>query len=198
EISDDQVAFPFHDYCQVSQSAIYLGLPDELIGLCPLQFDNTWRNADDFMDRTGLPAMVTEFGDTDPEVLSGTLSRADERFVGWQYWHYSSVAGPGSGEDPFTGKVGNQLVRTYPQATAGTPVDMEFDPDTGDYHYTYTPDRGSGPTEIYGSDLHYPAGYTVNVDGGTVTSEPGARTVLVEDDDSGKVTVDIQAADSED
>src|SRR5699024_11732172 len=184
--------------CQVSQSAIYLGLPEELVGLCPLQFDNTWQHADDFVARTGAPAMVTEFGDNDPEVLSGTLSRADERFTGWQYWHYSSVSGDDGGDDPFTGDVGKQLVRTYPQATAGTPGEMEFDPDSGGFHYTYTPDRGHGPTEIYVSDLHYPDGYTVDVSGGHVTSETGERTVLVTADGADEVTVDIQADDSDD
>ena len=196
EISDDQVAFSFHDYCQASQSATYLGLPDAFVGMCPLQFDNTWSHADDFLDRTGIPAMVTEFGDNDPDVLSGTLSRADERFIGWQYWHYSSIDGPDAGEDPFTGDIGRQLVRTYPQATAGTPESMSFDPDTGDFSYTYRPDRGRGPTEIYVSDLHYPDGYTVDVQRGSVSGQPDARTVLVEAAGTGDVTVDIHADDS--
>lgn len=197
EIDDDQVAFSFHDYCQVSQSAIYLGLPDEFLGLCPAQFDNTWSHADEFLDRTGMPGMVTEFGDSDPDVLSGTLSRADDRFTGWQYWHYSSIDGSDS-DDPFTGAMGKQLVRTYAQATAGTPKQMSFNPDSGEFHYTYTPNRGGSPTEIYVSDLHYPDGYTVDVAGGSVTSSPNARTVTVEADGSDDVTVDIEADDSGD
>lgn len=192
-ISDEHVAFSFHDYCQVSQSAIYLGLPEELVGLCPLQFERTWSNAEAFLQRTGIPALVTEFGDIDPTVLSGTLSRADEHFIGWQYWHYDSVYGPNPEPDPFTGKVGRHLVRTYPQATAGTPVSLNFDPATGEFDYTYRPDRGHGPTEIYVSDLHYPNGYVVDVRGGTVTSEPGASVVTIKASTPGKVTVDIHA-----
>ncbi|WP_458686501.1 hypothetical protein [Nocardia tengchongensis] len=42
----------------------------------------------------------------------------DDRFIGWQYWHY----GAGRGADPFLGDIGNQLVRTYPQATSGTGI----------------------------------------------------------------------------
>ena len=190
-IGDDQVAFSFHDYCAVSQSAIYLGMPKELIGLCPLQHDRTWSNADAFTERTGVPALVTEFGDNDPVVLDHTLSRADERFTGWQYWHYESVTGPEPGEDPFLGAAGRQLVRTYPQATAGTPVSMHFDPADGDFTYTYRP-SGTAQTEVYVSDLHYPGGHAVEVTGGRVTSAPGAPIVTIEADGADQVTVDIR------
>ncbi|GAA2785963.1 cellulase family glycosylhydrolase [Saccharopolyspora taberi] len=189
-IDDEQVAFSFHDYCVASQSAIYLGMPEELIGLCPVQHDLTWGHADAFTGRTGLPALVTEFGDVDPEVLGHTLSRADDRFTGWQYWHYESITGPQPEEDPFLSEAGRQLVRTYPRATAGTPEAMDFDPATGDFRYTYRP-AGTALTEIYVSDLHYPDGYEVSVDGGEVTSAPGAPVVTVRAGGAGPVTVAV-------
>lgn len=190
-ISDERVALSFHDYCVASQAATYLGMPDELVGLCPVQHGVTWSHADAFLDRTGVPALVTEFGDGDPAVLEETLSRADDRFLGWQYWHYSSIFGPDPGTDPFTGEVGRHLVRTYPQATSGTPVSLDFDPAPGEFSYTYRPEPGPAPTEIYVSDLHYSNGYTVTAEGGRVTSPPGARTVTVRATGSSPVTVTV-------
>ncbi|WP_232376232.1 endoglycoceramidase I [Amycolatopsis aidingensis] len=191
-LADDRVAFSFHDYCIPSQAAIYLGLPEQLRALCPAQQEITWANADAFLGRTGIPALLTEFGDGDPEVLGATLEHADARFVGWQYWHYQSVSGSEPGTDPFTGELGKELVRTYPRATAGTPSELSFDPANGNFRYTYQADGGQAPTEIYVSDLHYPHGYEVSVTGGTVISEPGAPLVLVRAEQTGSVTVSIR------
>ncbi|BDC74073.1 cellulase family glycosylhydrolase [Prescottella equi] len=181
------VVFAPHDYCIPSQLAIYLGLPQALRGLCVPQQDLTWSNIDAITERANVPTVVTEFGDGDPTVLKNTLARADERFIGWQYWHF----GAGNATDPFLGEVGRKLVRTYPQATAGEPGRMIFDADNGDFAYRYTPRAATRPTEIFVSDLHYPDGYAVQVDGGQVTSAPGARIVTVVADGSGPVTVKI-------
>ncbi|MFD4181031.1 hypothetical protein [Rhodococcus sp. NPDC058514] len=148
------------------------------------------------MNRADIPTVVTEFGDGDPTVIANTLARADERFIGWHYWHYSSIFGPSGGRDPFLGDLGRQLVRTYPQATAGIPKKLRFNPDGGDFEYSYSPKASARPTEIYVSDLHYPGGYVTEVQGGRVTSAPGARTVTVEADDSAPVTVRIHRPDS--
>ncbi|MGW0325330.1 endoglycoceramidase I [Nocardia sp. NPDC003183] len=185
-ITSPNIVFSPHDYCIPSQLAIYLGLPEELRALCPPQQDRTWSNIDAFADRTDIPTMVTEFGDGDPTVLRNTTTRADERFVGWHYWHYSARDG-----DPFRGELGRELVRTYPQATAGIPDGMVFDSSTGDFAYRYRPRQASAPTEIYVSDLFHPDGYEVKVTGGRVTSAPGARIVTVEADGTDPVTVRI-------
>ncbi|MRH91427.1 cellulase family glycosylhydrolase [Nocardia sp. SYP-A9097] len=191
-ITAPNIAFAPHDYCIPSQLAIYLGLPAFLRALCPVQQDKTWGNIDSFTQRTQLPSLVTEFGDGDPTVLRNTVIRADERFVSWQYWHYASGFGAGGiRPDPFLGDIGRQLVRTYPQATAGTPGRMIFDSATGDFAYRYTPHAAAKPTEIYVSDLHYPNGYEVRVEGGTVTSAAGARVVTVEAGSALPVTVHI-------
>ncbi|SFD98080.1 endoglycosylceramidase [Actinopolyspora alba] len=194
-IAAEQVVFSFHDYCIASQAAIYLGLPEQLVGVCSAQHDTTWKNADSFVERANVPALVTEFGDSDPRVLANTLDRADSRFVGWHYWHYTSIFGPDPGDDPFRSEIGDQLVRTYPQATAGTPESMRFDATTGEFEYTYRPDPTiPKPTEIYVSDRHYESGYSVTVRGGRLTSEPGARTVTVEA--TGTETVRVRIGDS--
>lgn len=185
------IVFAPHDYCIPSQLAIYNGLPTFLRGLCPLQQGKTWGNIDSFTHRTGLPTLVTEFGDGDPTVVSNTLTNADSRFIGWHYWQYSAGSA-----DPFVGDLGHQLVRTYPQATSGTPGRMIFDPSNGDFAYRFTPRATGKPTEIYVSDVHYPNGYQARVDGGTVTSPAGARVVTVEANGSTPVTVYINRPDS--
>ncbi|RMI35383.1 endoglycoceramidase I [Nocardia stercoris] len=185
-ITSPNIGFAPHDYCVPSQLAIYLHLPLALEAFCGVQQDKTWSNVDSFTKRTGIPTLVTEFGDGDSTVLSNTTSRADERFIGWQYWAFAS------GSDPFKGTIGQQLVRTYPRATAGTPDSMIYNAANGDFAYRYLPRPSAAPTEIAVSDLAYPSGYTVQVTGGQVTSPAGAPVVTVTADGTGPVTVHIQ------
>ncbi|MFD4292219.1 cellulase family glycosylhydrolase [Rhodococcus sp. NPDC058505] len=196
-IADPNIAMSVHDYCIPSQLSIYGGVLGGATAACPVQYDTTWRNIDALRDRTDRPLLVTEFGDVDPEMLSATTSRADDRFVGWHYWHYSSRFGPTPRPDPFTGETGRQLVRTYPRATAGTPGRLQFNPDGGDFRYTYTAAASAAPTEIYTSPLHYPDGYLATVEGGEITSAPDARLVTVRATPGATVTVSIHRPDSD-
>ncbi|MEO7351443.1 MAG: hypothetical protein ABIR34_00090 [Marmoricola sp.] len=60
-----------------------------------------------------------------------------------------------------------RLVRTCPQATAGIPTRISYDPATGDFSMTYRPTPGiSSPTQIFVSPLTSPHGYDVHVTGG--------------------------------
>lgn len=196
-LTDPNIAFSVHDYCIPAEMAIHSGLPPELKALCGPQADKTWSNIDALQSRTNAPVIVSEFGNTDDSVLASTLARADQRFIGWQYWHYASIFGPLGGKDPFLGPAGRQLVRTYPQATAGTAKTLQFNPDNGDFRYVYAPGSAAKPTAIYVSTLHYPEGYVVGVDNGVVTSAPGDRVVTVEADGADPVTVRIHRPDSD-
>ncbi|WP_228787114.1 endoglycoceramidase I [Nocardia terpenica] len=191
-ITDPNIVFAPHDYCIPSQLAIYLGLPEQLRGLCPVQQDKTWSNIDSFTRRTGIPTLVDEFGDGDPTVLHNTTTRADERTIGWAYWHYQSSYGPGAPRpDPFLGAIGPELVRTYPRATAGTPTHLSYDPATGTFTYTYTPHPATKPTEIYISDIAYPHGYQAQAADATITSPPNAPTLTLEATGPTPVTIHI-------
>lgn len=183
-----------HDYCIPSQLAIYLGLPKQLTALCGPQQDLTWHHVDTVARRTHKPIVITEFGDNDASVLHNTLTRADKRFVGWMYWHYTSRYGDGPAKaDPMTGQVGRELVRTYPQAVAGRPTRMSFETKTGAFSLTYTPDPAvTAPTVVYVSDRHYPEGASVKVSGGTHRRDEDGR-VLVTAAGTGPVTVTITA-----
>lgn len=195
-LTDPNIAFSVHDYCIPAELVIYNGLPPELRALCGPQQDKTWSNIDSLQARTGRPVIVTEFGNTDVTVLNTTLQSADDRLMGWQYWQYMSIFGPRGGTDPFLGAAGGQLVRTYPQATAGDGKSLRFNAANGDFRYIYQPRQAQRPTEIYVSDRHYPAGYVVEATNATVTSAPGARIVTVEATGGGDVTVSIHRPDS--
>lgn len=173
----DNIVFSVHDYCSLSEASIYLGLPPTLKAVCDVQHDLTFLNYDNFAQRARVPALVTEFaGSDDPVIASNTLERADDRFLGWQYWHYESD----EGERQFEGEMGRQLVRTYPRATAGTPGPMSYDPATGAFRYRYTPSAAiDAPTEIYLSDLQYADGVSVEVTGACAVSAPGDPLLLL-------------------
>ncbi len=186
------IVFSFHDYCGFSELSVYSGTPAALKGGCDQQHNITYGNYDVFERRTGLPALLSEFGGTnDPAVMARTMPRVDKRFIGWQYWHYASSFGPkGAKPDPFTGDLGKQLVRTYPRATAGWPMAMTYDASNGDFAYTYATRPSPAPTEIYLSDLQYANGYRVTVRNACALSQPGDRLLKLRAQ-PGKKQVDV-------
>jgi endoglycosylceramidase len=111
--------------------------------------------------------------------------------MSWLHWHYPSGATGGVGLG--TDVVEPQLVRTYAQATAGTPVSQRFDPATGAFSFRYRPDRTiTAPTSIVVPSRAYPDGYVVDVTGGSATSAPNAGRLTVEPDaTSTEVTVTV-------
>ena len=79
-----------------------------------------------------------------------------------------------------------------PQATAGTPVDLSFDPASGAFRYTYRPAPDiDEPTEIFVSPIHYPDGADIAVEGGRVVGKAEHHRILVEASGTGPVTVTI-------
>jgi endoglycosylceramidase len=58
---------------------------------------------------------------------------------------------------------------------------VSFDPTTGDFKMTYIPNAKSEPTSIFiAQSLHYPDGWCAAVNGGRITSAPGAPHLLVD------------------
>ena len=192
-VADDNVGLSWHDYCLPAAALHAQGFTD--LPACPQLHDLVWDHQDTARARMGTTSLVTEFGASDDLAdLTQVTARADAHLTGWQYWQYKEWADPTT-ESQDSGGQGlfrddadlatlkrdkaRILVRTYPQATAGIPTVLSFDPDSGDFSYTYTPRPAAGPTEIFVSPLHYPHGYRIEVIGATVTSPPGAHLVTL-------------------
>lgn len=198
---ESQLGYSFHNYCPLNAlfQAAQLGL---IVGALPVDTcesfeNNSFDQARVTADRMGAVELVTEFGASDDLALIGRVTAgADARLIGWQYWHYKNWGDPTTqsqtsgaqgmftdDEDLSTVKLDKLriLERTYPQATAGIPVALSFDPDTAEFNYQYTPRAASAPTEIYVPvALHYPQGYLVAVSGATITSAPNAPRLVLQ------------------
>jgi endoglycosylceramidase len=148
---------------------------------------------------------MSEFGATDnTELLAIDTASADDHFTSWMHWAYKHWDDPTTADgaqgmftddaDLSTVKAEKlrTLVRTYPQATAGTPIDLSFDPATGAFRYTYAPDGDiKEPTEIFVSPIHYPSGADIAVEGGRVVGKAEHNRILVKATGTEPVTVTI-------
>jgi hypothetical protein len=146
---------------------------------------------------------MTEWGATDNVKAIGIdADGADANLMGWTYWAYKHWDDPTTADDSqglFTDDADlstvktdklRQLVRTYPQATAGMPTAVSYDATSGRFSMTYTPKLSlAQPTQIFVSPLTSPHGYDVSVTGGTATKS--GSTVLVRATSSKAVTVRI-------
>jgi len=134
---------------------------------------------------------MSEFGATHSvALLSDVTAFADALDLGWTYWSWKYYDDPtGSSFEALVTARGTleptvaALTRTYAQAVAGTPRSVKFDPLTGAFSLTYTPDhRIHAPTVVFVADRHYPAGYCARVRGGRIVSPAGNDHLLVRAD----------------
>lgn len=182
---EDQLGLSWHNYC----FDVFL----ESQGLPLGNVENCWKfsrertaNALDQARRMHAAPLMSEWGATDNvRAITIDAAVADENLMGWLHWAYKRWDDPttadtsqGLFEDDADlssvkeAKV-RALVRTYAQATAGTPLQMSFDTDTGAFRYRYRPDPSiTEPTVVFVSPLHYPDGFKVRVAGGTAVRRP--------------------------
>jgi endoglycosylceramidase len=158
-------------------------------------------------DQDGGPAwLLSEFGaERYVPDIANVARLADSNLLSWIYWAafqlHDPTGGPGEGLlDDRTRRPDRAraavLARTYPLATAGTPMTQLFDPATGAFAFTYRADHSvHAPTEIVVPiAYHYPHGYNATVRGGRVTSPPDAQLLtLVNDAGASTVSVTIVA-----
>lgn len=207
--NDANIGLSWHKYCVLGLVLHSQGVTD--IPLCPQLHQLVDAAAANTIAKMGSTSLITEFGASDDlSDISTVVDTADALLTGWQYWSYKNWGDPttesqtsgGQGlfakdDDLTTVKVDKLkiLQRTYPQATAGTPLALSFDPASGDFSYRYTPRTAAGPTEIYVPvALHYPHGYGVTVTGATVTSAANAtRLVLQNLPGATEVSVQVKA-----
>jgi endoglycosylceramidase len=139
----------------------------------------------------GDAIIATEFGATnDPATIERLTGALDGRLVPWIFWSYDEhvtidLELPPTG-DNVREPVVEALARPYPTATNGTPQLYLYEPSTGLLelrHSTQLARGGLAPGEqvtvVATPKTAYPDGYTVEVAGGWVASEPGADELLI-------------------
>lgn len=210
---EEQLGYSVHNYCPLTAllQAAELGLPvPGLPDTCEDFERDVFTSSRATAERIGAVELITEFGATDDlELLDRVTRIADEAFVGWQYWAYKEWMDPttqsqdsgaqGLFEDDAdlsTAKLDKLriLVRTHPQATAGEPVEVSFDPTNGDFAYTYLAGSQDAPTEVFVSPLHYDGCHEATVAGGTITSADQASVITIEAVPGTEVTLTVTAA----
>ncbi len=199
---DSAVGHNFHVYCFPVLGAGIVGVPTPpgFDVVCPPQENQAVAvNA----DRADEPGFLSEFGASDVNTDNARLvDLADEHFWSWTYWAYyvyhpqdpanSDTQGllvderkPASPANAKQAKL-DALAVPWARAIAGTPSKYHFDRATSAMTLSYSTAAAAGthlasgtPTEIFVPARHYPHGYDVRVDGGTVVSAPDARVVKI-------------------
>lgn len=202
---ENQLGYSWHNYCpQVffeSQGVPVIpgapgvpGVPLGPVSECLAFSDSITRHALQQGERMGAVGLMSEFGATDNlEALAIDTAVADQHFTSWMHWAYKVWSDPTTADtaqglfedDADLSSVKEDklrlLMRTYPQATAGIPQALTFDPDTAAFEYRYTPRAARGPTEIFVPvALHYPQGYALEVSGAKSQSAGNAGRLKLE------------------
>jgi len=187
------LVFNVHVYC--SQRSGKTGDPTS-IAACATQEQRSLRTR--LEDRSDLgsaaqprgPAwFLSEFGATSNTTLLDRLTtEADNALIGWTYWSWKYYHDPtGSQDEALVTSHGRlrptaqALARTYPEAVAGRPTSLSFNPTNGTFHLHYVPNHAiHAPTLIFvPTQIHYPDGYCTRTSGGTVVSRSGSEQLEV-------------------
>lgn len=137
-------------------------------------------------DRDRTAVLVTEWGAvTDPAVIERLAGQFDEHLLPWLFWSYNGEVVHDSTQPLVPGNVDeavlDALARPYPSVVNGTPTHFDFDEDTSVATFDYTTRLPDGThavraltTSVVLPTRAYPDGYTVEVDGAEVVSDPCA------------------------
>jgi endoglycosylceramidase len=209
-IEDANLGFSWHKYCLPAALLHAQGAQD--VPACEQYHQLVSDNAEAVVERLGAASLITEFGASDDLAdLEQVTRQADAALTGWQYWHYKEWGDPTT-ESQESGGQGlfrddgdlssikleklKYLERTYPQATAGTPLELSFDPETGAFRYRYRPRPTTAPTEIHVPvSLHYPQGYRVDLAGARLAAPAGGGRLVLENlPGAAEVVVEVRRA----
>lgn len=202
---EGNLGFSWHNYCP----EVFLesqGIPGSDVSKCVGFSSERNRHALEQGARMNAATLMSEWGATDNVRAIGIdADVADQHLMGWMHWAYKQWNDPTTADEAQglfadDGDLSSvkrdkvrELVRTYPQATAGVPRSLSFDADTGDFRYTYHPRELGAPTEIFISPLHYPGGYTVTVDGGHTLGKARDNRIRIVADTTEPVSVVISS-----
>lgn len=199
---ENQLGYSWHNYCPQVFFASH-GVPADM-SQCAGFSEERNQSAQDQEKRMDAVGLMSEFGATDQtQALTIDADTADKHFTSWMHWAYKNWHDPTTADqaqglfrddaDLSSAKPDKlrALVRTYPQATAGTPLELSFNASNGDFHYRYQPEKLDAATEIFVSPLHYPGGYDITVSGGHVTDHLPNNRIAIAADGTTPVTVTI-------
>jgi len=151
----------------------------------------------------GDAILITEFGASNDVATIRRLTAAFEtRLVPWVFWtwdeHLIIDKSQPPAEDNIRTAVVEALTRPFATATNGTPTSAVFDPETRTLTAVWTTVLPGGnaasadlPTTIVLPRRTYPQGYAVEVDGGSVRSDPCAEILQI-DNGGGMATVTVR------
>jgi hypothetical protein len=179
---EQNLGLSWHNYC----TWVFLestGLPLFNSDNCRSFTENREQNALQQSATMNAVPMMSEWGATDDvNAISIDSDVADDHQMSWMYWAYKHWDDPTTADDAqglFTDDADltsvkadklSQLVRTYPQATAGTDLSYDYDPATGRFTMSYTADPSiDAPTRIFVSPLTSPHGFDVAASAGAVS-----------------------------
>ena len=199
---EQNLGYSWHNYCSAT-FAESTGLPLPLTESCKQFTKNREEHAVEQAAEMNAVPLMTEWGATDNvRAVEIDADAADRYTMGWMYWAYKYWNDPTTADtkqglftddaDLSTTKDAKlrQLVRTYPQATAGRDLAYTYDVNTGRFSMSFTGDASiDAPTRIFVSPLTAPHGYSVTTSTGTVTKN-GSYVDLATDTD-GPVQVSI-------
>src|SRR5439155_19385618 len=140
------------------------GRPNSDAPRCPAQQDLTMQRDREAATRHASGLLLTEFGASDVLTdVARVAALAGEYMVSWHYWAYGDwldpTGNPGA-EGMFADDLdrpaslkqakADLLIRTYPQAVAGTPQSFAFDPVSKEFTLSYPADPSIlKPTTIF-------------------------------------------------
>jgi len=178
---ENNLGLSWHNYCSATFAAS-LGVPLDLTESCKSFTRNRENNALKQADAMNAVPMMSEWGATDNDrAIQIDADSADSNAMSWLYWAYKywndpTTADTDQGVFVNDADISNpkpklgQLVRSYPQATAGRNLSYAYNTSTGLFTMSFTSDPSiTAPTHIFVSPLTAPHGYTVTTSAGTAT-----------------------------
>jgi endoglycosylceramidase len=104
----------------------------------------------------------------------------DHTTSGWAFWDRGLIHSAMEGSDQ---QVLDYLVRPFPHAVAGQPLEVSFDRATSTFRLVFASRaRVQGPTEIFVPQATYPSGWTAQVGQGTQSWDEATGVLSVESD----------------
>lgn len=181
DLGDANTALSYHVYCLWTVLGVFSRAGAYDTEACRAWSEPKFLEKRGQRDANGSAWLLTEWGwQHILEDVALHAEIADRLLSGWQYW-------PDGAPEVFEATLeGNDrpladvVSRAYARRVAGEPLEMRFDPDSGDFLLRYRPEAAVlAPTEIWVPEArHYPEGYAVEVEGGAWS--PGPEPTVIE------------------